>query len=229
MEALTNASLRFVAITSNGTTLVEGTDFTTNYSAGTITFNVSQSGNTIVANYYHNNGVTLCSEFLLTPPASTLYRIDHIEGQFSLNIDFADYIFVEVWAGAVTGGNTVNLSGYGGFSPTYYNLGYGQSRSIYRNINDLFNWCIHAYPAQPAAGNLTQPVLCLPFLYVNHPEINAKQGTLIRVYLERGYRASCGDMHHHFLHGERTRLMTLLAHLRERYLEFIHTFDESLG
>lgn len=179
---LSNAVTRLVGITSNGTALVENVNYTVDYPNGKVTFASSQSGNTIVAKYYHNNGVTACSEFLFTPPPSTMYRIEHVEAQFSKNTAFNNSsVILETWAGAVSSGTTVNLAGYGGFSPTYYDLGYGQSRSIYRNMNDLINWCTNEYPIIPACGTLSNDILCFPFLYVVHPTVSAKQGALVRL------------------------------------------------
>ena len=181
--SLTNSSTRFVLIKSNGTSLVEGTDYTVDYPTGNVTFTASQTGNTITANYYHNNGVAHCSEFLFTPPPGFLYRVEHIESQFSRGSIFNDVVTVEIWAGAVSGGNTVNLAAYSGFVSFLYDAGYGQSRTYYRNMNDLLNWCNNQYPTIPSCGALTQDVMVFPFLYLVHPIISSKQGTTVRIYL----------------------------------------------
>ena len=182
--SLTAASLRYVSITSNGTALAEGADYTVNYAAGTVLFAVSQSGNTVVASYYHNNGVTHCSEFLFTPPPNMQYGVEHLECQFSKNAIFSDTIQVEVWAGGVSYADsvyTVNLAAYGGFAGAYYDAGYGQSRTFYRNVRDLINWTNNQYPVIPACCDLENDVLVFPFLYVVHPSITAKQGVVVRV------------------------------------------------
>lgn len=185
---LSAATKRYVGIQSNGTPLVEGTDYTVDYPAGTVTFNESQAGNTILATYWHNNGIAHCSEFLFTPPPNTQYRIEHVETQFSKNIIFNNTIMVELWGGAFTnvdGVYTVNLAGYGGFSQAYFDAGYGQSRSYYRNVSDLLNWCTNQYSPIPACGNLLFDVLCFPFLYTVHSIASAKQGGLLRIYMEK--------------------------------------------
>lgn len=181
---LSSGSKRAAIVKSNGTTLIEGTDYIVNYPAGTVQFTNSQAGNTITATYWHNNNVQYRSEFLFTPPPNYLYRIEHIESQFSANCNFNNSaVVVEIWAGAVSlnaGLYSVNLNGYANFNPAYYDAGYGQSRSNYRNMNDLFNWCDNAYPPSPPCGNITQPVMNFCFFYAVHPEINSKQGTCIR-------------------------------------------------
>jgi hypothetical protein len=179
--SLSKASVRNILIKVNGVAKVEGTDFNVNYPAGTVTFVSSQSGNTITANYPHNNGVAHCSEFLFLPPTDKMYRIEHVESQFSRNAVFTNPIMIEIWAGG-TDGHSVNLAAYGGFAGAYFDAGYGQSRSAYRNVNDLINWCNNEYPIIPACGNLTQDVLCFPFLYIVHPVISAKQGAVIRLF-----------------------------------------------
>lgn len=186
--SLTTPSLRYTVVKSNGTTLVEGagSDYTVNYTTGVVTFNSTQSGNTITANYYHNNGVTHCSEFLYVPPTNTQYQIEHIESQFSINTAFNDVINAEVWAGGVTyssGNYSVNLSAYGNFADAYYDAGYGQTRTYYRNMNDLFNWCDNAYPPTPPCGALLNTVLNFCFFYAVHPVLTVKQGAVIRMYL----------------------------------------------
>jgi hypothetical protein len=180
---LSAESKRFVVVRVDNVVKVEGTDYTVNYPAGTITFLASQSG-TVTATYWHNNGVANCSEFLLTPPTGFGYRIHHIECQFSKNASFATPIRVEIWAGATTTVNNkkvVNVAAYSNFNDTLFNLGYGQSRSVYRNTKDLINWCTNSYPMIPACGTLTNDVMCFPFLYIIHPEISSAAGTLVRL------------------------------------------------
>lgn len=180
---LTNASLRYVVVKVDGATKVETTDYTVDYPAGTVTFVAPQSG-VVTASYYHNAGVTHCSEFLFTPPPNMLYRVEHIESQFSRNTNFTDAVVVEIWAGGVSLSNSiysVNLAAYSGFASALFDAGYGQSRSTYRNMNDLINWCNNQYPTIPACGSLSQDILVFPFLYIVHPTISAKQGTVIRL------------------------------------------------
>ena len=180
---LTNSTLRKVLVKVDGVTKTEGTDYTVDYAAGTVTFGASQSG-VVTANYYHNNGVAHCSEFLFTPPTNTQYRVEHIEAQFSRNTVFTDSVQVEIWAGGVTntGGNySVNLAAYGGFAGAFYDAGYGQSRTTYRNMNDLINFCNNQYPIIPSCGALTQDIMVFPFLYIVHPVISAKQGVVVRL------------------------------------------------
>lgn len=183
--SLTTASLRYAVIKVNGTTKTEGAsaDYTIDYATGVVTFAVSQTGNTVTASYYHNNGVSHCSEFLFVPPPGYCYRVEHIESQFSKNTTFNDSVSVEIWAGGVTGGNTVNISAYGGFAGAYFDAGYGQSRTTYRNMNDLINWCNNQYPTVPACGALVNDIMIFPFLYLIHPVIDATLGILVRLYL----------------------------------------------
>lgn len=184
--SLSTPSLRYLSIKSNGTLLSEGSDYTVDYPTGNVTFANTQAGNTITASYWHNNGVAHCSEFLFTPPPNTQYRVEHIEAQFSRNAVFNDVVQVEIWAGAVTispdqSTYSVNLAGYGGFIGALYDAGYGQSRTQYRNMNDLINFCNNQYPTIPACGSLTQDVMVFPFLYIVHPVVTAKQGVVVRL------------------------------------------------
>lgn len=183
--SLSSASSRYVVVKVDGDTKTESTafaqnDYSVNYATGEVTFAQAQTG-TVTASYWHNDGVQQCSEFLFTPPPGYCYRISHVESQFSKNSVFTDHIQLEIWAGAVTGGNTVNLAGYGGFSQMNFDLGYGQSRSLYRNMKDCINWCTNAYPTIPACGEIANDVLCFPFMYLIHPIVSSKQGTVIRL------------------------------------------------
>ena len=202
---LSAASKRYVSVTSGGVAKAETItgnpggatlDYTVNYAAGTITFVASQAGQPVVATYWHNNNVAACSEFLFTPPPGMQYRVEHVEAQFSKNANFTNGIVLEIWAGAVTPpvapatASSVNLAAYGSFPGYLFDAGYGQSRSIYRNVTDLLNWCTNSYPVTPACGNLTQDILVFPFLYIVHPSVSAKQGTLLRLLLQHDLEIS---------------------------------------
>jgi hypothetical protein len=150
--------------------------YTQNFAAGTITFNSSKAGDTVKATYWHINGVTNHSEWLLTPPAGKRYAIEHVEMQFSQNTNLTDTVRFEIWAGA-------SLGTYGSFPDYLWEAGYGQFRADYRGIIDFINAANEGKSSIPACGGLTQDVLVMPFNYVQAITMNSTQGTLFRLCL----------------------------------------------
>lgn len=163
----------------------ENPNYTINYTAGSVTFVSSQTGKTVTATFYHNDGVDTCSEFLFVPPLLTvaeqqvngMFLLEHVELQFSSNLTFTNRIVMEAWAGDPT-------YSYG-FTEQEFVAGYGQERSIYRSHRDLINWCNNQYPPIPASGEFTNSVLCFPFRYLIPAEIRRSLGTCIRFYLSK--------------------------------------------
>ena len=151
--------------------------FSINCRGGSITFDVEQIG-AITASYSHTDGVENPSEFLVIPPMGYRYLIEHVEMQFSRNINWTNSTLFEIWAGA-------DLATYGDFPSYLYDAGYGQGRSIYRSTRDLINWCTNSYPIIPApTREFEQDIFCFPFKFLVAAEMRSDQGTLIRIYLE---------------------------------------------
>ena len=152
--------------------------YTVNYAAGTITFTSSQSGNTVVVTYWHNNSVSRCSEWIVNPPPTMAYLLNYVEVQFSKTITFTTPIHIEAWAGA-------DVGTYSDFSNTLYDAGYGQNKSVYRGAKDFTNICTNRESAIiPAFGGLTADIYIYPFDYLLQTQIRSDQGTLIMTSLE---------------------------------------------
>lgn len=152
--------------------------YTINYAAGTVTFDESQTGNTITATYWHTDGVARCSEWILNPPAGTAYLLGYIEFQFSKSINFTTAMNVEIWAGGA-------VSDYSDFNVDLYNVGYGQNRSRYRGPVDFLNICTNrASQIIPAFGGLTDDTLIFPFDYLIQSVLRSSQGVVIMFHLE---------------------------------------------
>lgn len=156
--------------------VVQTTGYTVNFTSGSVTFSSSQTGNTVVATYYHNDGITDRSEFLLNPPATRVFRLEHVEMQFSKNLTLPKPVKFQVWAGGT-------LEDYSDFNDTLYSAGYGQSQTLYRNHRDFINWCNNQYPVIPAAGDLTEDILVYPFKFIVATDIDPSLGILMRTVL----------------------------------------------
>jgi hypothetical protein len=162
-----------ITIKVDGSTVTTG--FTINYPAGTVTFNSSKSG-TITATYWHNDGVTHPSEWLLVPGTGKKLVVEHAELQFSSGMTINDTIRFEIWAGA-------NLATYGSFPDYLFEAGYGQMRADYRNANDLINTANLGQGEIPKFGALTKNVTVIPFNYLQAFCLNSTQGAIFRVLL----------------------------------------------
>jgi len=149
--------------------------FSVDFPAGSITFSNSQAGKTVTVSYYHNDGVSGRSDYILTPSAGYKLEIEHVEIQFSKTLSFPKPVIMEVWAGGS------QLSDYGDFSEPYFP--YRQQKSIYRGHRDLINWCNNQYPIIPACGGLTDPILVFPFKYLIANELNPLTAGLILIRL----------------------------------------------
>jgi hypothetical protein len=150
--------------------------YTVNFAAGTITFESSQSGNTIKATYWHNDGVTNPSEWLLAPQAGKKYIVEHVELQFSSGMTINDTLRFEIWAGA-------NLATYGSFPDYLFEAGYGQFRADYRNAHDIINAANQGQGHVDKFGELTKDVSIIPFNYIQAFTIDSAYGTIFRVVL----------------------------------------------
>lgn len=163
-----------VIIKVNGVVVTTG--YTINYAAGTVTFASSQSGNTITATYWTNNGVSMPSEWLLLPPPGHKLIVQHVELQFSVGIQLTDTLCFEVWAGG-------NLATYGTFPDILFNAGYGQMRADYRNAFDFLNAANLGQGVVSLFGTLTKEVIILPFSYIQAFTLDSAVGAIFRVRL----------------------------------------------
>lgn len=164
------------AITIKVDNVTVTTGFTINYSAGTVTFDSSKAGSTVTATYWHNNGVTHPSEWILVPPTGKRFTVEHTELQFSSGAAISDTIRFEIWAGA-------NLATYGSFPDYLFEAGYGQMRADYRNANDIINAANLGQGAIPKFGSLTKDVIVIPFNYLQAFSLCSNLGCVFRVVL----------------------------------------------
>lgn len=155
--------------------IADKSTYTINFIDGSITFSTTKAGSIVTATYYHNDGIANRSDFLINPPVGQMFRIEHVEIQFSRYLQFPTQVTLEMWAGGT-------LATYGDFNDTLYNAGYGQQRSVYRGHRDLINWCNNQYPVIPACGDLTQDILVFPFKFLVAVDMKSSQGTMFRVH-----------------------------------------------
>ena len=164
-----------ISVSVNG--VVQPTSaYTINYAAGTVTFISSQAGNAITCTYWHNDGVTHPSEFLLVPPTGKKFTVEHVELQVSAGINLADTLRFEIWAGA-------NLATYNGFLDVLFEAGYGQMRADYRNARDFLNAANLGQGTVAQFGELTKEVIVLPFNYIQAFVLDSAVGAIFRICL----------------------------------------------
>jgi len=155
---------------------VATTAYTANFAAGTITFNSSQSGKTVTATYWHNDGVTNPSEWLLVPPTGKKFIVEHVELQMSVGISINDTLRFEIWAGS-------NLATYGSFPDYLFEAGYGQMRADYRGANDFINAANLGQGSVPLMGHWTKEVVVVPFNYIQAFTLDSSVGAIFRLVL----------------------------------------------
>jgi len=152
--------------------VIQTSGYTVDYVTGKVTFTGSQSGNIVKATYWHTNGVTNFSEWLLVPQAGMKYIVEHVEVQLSTDVVMTSPVRMEIWAGG-------NLSAYGSFPDYLFNAGYGQFRSDYRGMRDLVN-AANLGQGVKAACELKNDVIVLPFDYVQAFTLDSAVGALFR-------------------------------------------------
>jgi hypothetical protein len=150
------------------------------YDAGTITFNASQAGKTVVAHYWYAAG----SQYTIKPRPGYKLTLMRVELQFSQDIVLNDsavfqaYGYVQVFAPQ--------------YCPTPYPLNtlipLGTSY-VYKSAADYMNESNGTYPIIPAFGgsgwrSSGQPVITLPWEYLSRTEISSAAGMQIVVKMK---------------------------------------------
>lgn len=183
-----------VIVKKNGVTQTTG--FTIDYRTGTVSFTAPlDPSDAVTATFYHLNGVSRPSEWLLTPPAGFKYVVEHVEMQFEKNVGvLQDTIVFEIWAnpGFTTGTPKIaNVAAYDaiGWAEPYFGQAWphgatamGQHRSRYRNIADVVNAANEGKGTIPACGELDQEILVIPFNYLQSFVIDSQMGTVFRLH-----------------------------------------------
>jgi hypothetical protein len=175
-----------VSVTSDGVAKTESTpgtidhDYQVDYDAGTITFNASQAGKTVVAHYWYAAG----SQYTIKPRPGYKLTLMRVEVQFSQDIVLNDsavfqaYGYVQVFAPQ--------------YCPTPYPLNtlipLGTSY-VYKSAADYMNESNGTYPIIPAFGgsgwrSSGQPVITLPWEYLSRTEISSAAGMQIVVKMK---------------------------------------------
>jgi hypothetical protein len=144
--------------------VVQASGYTVDYVAGEVTFDSSQTGNTVKCSYRYANGST----WILGPAdLETTIHVKHTEVQFSKSakidspINFDTYVY-----------NPADLP-----NKVMYN------RVRYKSIRDIVNESNLGY-AVPAIGELTEETIIFPFVYGTVKSLTNSSGAEIRVSIE---------------------------------------------
>lgn len=113
--------------------------FSIDYVNGKVTFDSSQSGNTVIASFNHND-LEGASNFIIRPTADYKFLVEHVEIQFSKNLNFnnASIIF-ETWAG------DPSYSYYEPYSDEMFHYAWGtHDEVLFRAVDPGLAWTIAA-------------------------------------------------------------------------------------
>lgn len=155
-------------------------DYQIDYRAGTLTFNASQTGNTVKASYWY----AMSGAFTFKPLPGKKIKLLSVEVQFSKDLYLKDTL-------------VFTPRGYAGvFAPQYVPVPFGPSDLIplqapnkYKRIWDFINEANGTYPVVPATGGpgwrgMTQDVITFPWNYVTRTDLYAQYGMEIRISME---------------------------------------------
>lgn len=184
-----------VAVTANGSQKSENSpgdtdkDYTVNYATGTVTFNSSVSGQTIVANYWYSPSTGGTSTWTVSPPAGTKISLMRVELQFSKDITLRDsavfqaYGYVDVFAPFLM------ASPYNYPSHTLIPLG---DPIKYKTVADYVGESNGSYPLIPAFGGndkggwRSQPtdMITLVWDYVSRTDMKSSFGIQLKITMQ---------------------------------------------
>jgi hypothetical protein len=138
-------------------------DYTINYSTGQVTFNSSQSGNTVVVKQYH---YVVDSEWIIAPSAGKVIRLTQVEVQFCKDVELIDSIVFQLYVG----GNP-----YGG-------------ASVFQTMYDFINESSLSYPEIPQMGGsgwrgMTAPVHIFRWPYVERGTTDLRSSLSMEVHV----------------------------------------------
>ena len=167
-----------IVVYDNGI-VVDPRHYSVDFPNGMVVFDSVRSG-PITADISHNDGVSYPGDFIVRPTEGYAYYIDHVEIQFSKQITFnGDAILLEGWGG------DPSYTMYDDFRDELFQLGFGQTRTIYRSTRDLINWCNNQYPILPVGGTpeFDHDIFVFPFRYLLAEELSSQVGALLRISL----------------------------------------------
>jgi hypothetical protein len=158
-DAINVAGAYSVVVKVNDVVVTSG--FTVGYAAGTVTFD-SDPGAEVKATYSY---ATL-STYTITPTASKVLLVEHVELQFAKNMQMDNqYIDFEIWA----------------YNPADMPNKIMVQRSRYKNMRDIINSSNLGQGLIPAMDTLTQDVVVFPFNYASLKPLKYSQGLEIRI------------------------------------------------
>lgn len=158
------------------------TGFSIDYAAGEVTFDSSQAGKTIKADYWYANGST----YLLEPDAGKVLIIEHAELQFTEDIGVTSPINFTIWV----------YNPY--FNPAAAIVDFNPALSIaahnclrfpyqvikYKNMKDMINAANLGQGYIPAVGDITENVVVFPFNYATVKPFKSSLGAQLRISLD---------------------------------------------
>ena len=135
--------------------------YTLNYESGIVTFDESQAGAVVTAQYHYAGG----SGWYLSPAAGKIMKIIGTTVKFSDDavLDMEHSISFQLYVG---GGS----SAYG--SPTVYN-----------NLEDVIKCCMGKAYVVPSFSTVTRQTIALPFDYITSKDLASSIGALIKIKL----------------------------------------------
>lgn len=150
----------------NGNLVTNG--YHINYITNQVIFDTPLTGSDIVSStYYKINDST----FTIAPLPGKQLVMEHVEVQFSTNVDFTDKeLWFDIWA-------------YNPYDPTGPKVR-AQSPVIYKNVKDYINESNNTLSTTvPAIGELTHPCYIFAWQYPAARVIKASQGAEIRLFV----------------------------------------------
>lgn len=156
--------------------VVQTSGYTINFVDGKVVFASSKSGSVVKATYWHTDGVSHPSEWLLVPASGKKYIVEHVEIQVTTDVAITSPIRFEIWAGA-------NLATYGTFPDYLFEAGYGQMRADYRSVRDLVNAANKGQGVIPKLGEMEHEIVVIPFEYVQAFTLDSAYGTCFRMWI----------------------------------------------
>jgi hypothetical protein len=180
-----NPNKWIVTVSSDGVAKTESpmlttsADYQVNYPAGTVTFNSSQAGKTILATYWY----AVSGQYTVKPMPGKKAKILYVEVQFSKNIVLNDTMVFQPF-------------GYAGvFAPQYVPVPYAftdlvplQGPNKYKRASDFVNESNGCYPLINGFGGLDRglqnDVITLPWKYLTRTDLFSSYGMQIRISME---------------------------------------------
>lgn len=138
--------------------VVTTTGFTINYATGDVTFESSQTGKTVKADYNYATG----SMWKIEPTAGKIIKLIGTEVKFTKDITWGNHSII--------------------FAPFSGNTQVGAA-TVYKSIFDLIKCTTGNYQIVPSFGGNANDVVIMPFNYTTSKDLKSSQGLHIRIWL----------------------------------------------